>query len=375
MVTATATSSTAKTGKPKKRVRFFEHDDIFILDGDNSQFDLGLSMSSITGMRQRTLEEDDSSSENHDDSEDKEDATQAEEEEEDVDAEGHDSFSSMERIHHDSHVLRENYRQCVNAWSGHREEDRPHWQLLEGVFDDDMGEAKDVQKYILTFACVEIDGDSPRGLERQICRTHNHARKVLGDNATHTVLSEDFRLRHSSTEHKLSDEEIWKKLREVYSTYSKSAKSFARKMGKADEAAIQRGPVDQDVVLSQIEELKEGIRNGSLRRPSHSKQKLLAKQQRREERSRQQHQELQNSITNLGGGSGHKRSSKKSSKSSDHQADHQELHDNGEGSSELFTDIDKKGKTKKSSTWRSLKKSISKRVHRAEAPGASFRSM
>ena len=153
--------------------------------------------------------------------------------------------------------IRDNMRDCVYNWSL-----SSYWKLLEGCVNDKDGEAKDVQKYITTYACLEIDGDTPRGLERQVCQGHHDARKTLTENTTQAVLSQYFRLRY---EEKHSDSEVWKRLRFVYKEHSKGARALAKKFGKADEVAAKRKEANLEKALALIQELKEKLKQGSLR--------------------------------------------------------------------------------------------------------------
>jgi hypothetical protein len=274
---------------------------------------------------------------------------------------------------------RERMRDCIVAWS-----QTPCWKLLEGSVDDDDGEAKDVQKYIVCFARIEVDGDCPRGLERQLCRSHHEARKELQENATQAVLSLDFRLRTEYNSKK--DDDIWKEIRQISKEHSRGAKAFARKMGKADEAAVHRDPVDIGKAMAYIEDLQQRAQNGSLRfkrvSTSDSKRRSGSNTASTLPSSRSER-----AFDPLGQYSEHSNKDSKTKKdrkapvripsmtithrhakpkesrtkndiatvsedtNTDHTADH------------LFHDVDKKGKTKRSSRWKSLKKGISKRVH------------
>jgi hypothetical protein len=271
--------------------------------------------------------------------------------------------------------IRERMRDCVITWSG-----TPCWRLLEGSVDDDDGEAKDVQKYVICFARLEVDGDCPRGLERQLCRSHHEARKQLQEVATTAVLSNEFRLRREYGCKKVSDDDIWKELRQIYKEHSRGAKAFARKMGKADQAAVQRSPVDIVTSLELIEELRERARNGSLRI-----KRVSSSESTRNSGSNTASSRSTRSLDSIGKDSDHSKKDGKSKKERKgppriHSITHRHgkvkersssKNDMTAGSddahtdhaADLFHEVDKKGKTKRSSRWRSLKKGISKRVN------------
>jgi hypothetical protein len=270
--------------------------------------------------------------------------------------------------------IRERMRDCIIKWLG-----TPCWRLLEGSVDDDNGEAKDVQKYIMCFARLEVDGDCPRGLERQLCRSHHEARKQLQESATTSVLSNEFRLRRAYGCKKVSDDDIWKELRQIYKEHSRCAKAFARKMGKADEAAVQRTPIDIAKSLDLIEELRERAQNGSL----HVK-RVSSSDSTRNSGSNTASSRSTRSLDSSGQDSDHSRKDGKTKKErktsliipsithrhgkvrerSSSKNDVAAGSDNShtDHAADLFHEVDKKGKTKRSSRWRSLKKGISKRV-------------
>lgn len=332
------------TATDVRNVRFAEHDDIFIIREDGDYDNDESSSSSSTNEKDGEHNEESSSS------------------------------------FHDSVVdIRESMKGCVHKWRC-----RQYWKLLGDSVDDADGEAKDVQRYITAFARVEVDGDVPRGLERQLCRSHHEARKVLADNATFAVLSNDYRLRYESRV-KPSDDEVWRDLRNIYKKHSHGAKAFARKVGKADEAAVQRGSLSEEQALHLIVELQERSRAGNLRAKPNRCSSMTEVNKRTEripktdswsssKRSSRSVDLLPTCSDHAGTSSAPSRTSPKKDKSftkrrapfrvpsmpimlrdktahEDHAAD-------------LFHEVDKKGKTKRSSRWRSFKKRLSKSAHR-----------
>lgn len=318
-----------------RTVHFAEHEDVFIIrNAEARQDDLGSS--SITGGQQLIL------------------GTSEDEDEDDEES-------------HRALDVRENMRECVYFWAA-----RPYWQLLEGCVNDEDGDAKDVQKYITTHACLEVDSDSPRGLERQICPKHHAIRKQQQEDATHAVLSGDFRLKYE--EHH-SDDEVWKRLRHVSKEHSRGAKALARKLGKADEVAVKR-ETSSEKAVEYIEELKEKLKNGSLRVQRETstssasngpKSKTNSPKAAFDPLSSTDSQEsISKSLHSLSRSLHKKDKNKKvpkapimrfpsfSSKSKKQQHNH---------AADLFHEIDMKGKTKRSSPWKSLKKKITKTVH------------
>ncbi|CAB9520104.1 expressed unknown protein [Seminavis robusta] len=271
--------------------------------------------------------------------------------------------------------IRENMRDCIVTWSK-----TPYWKLLEGAVDDEDGEAKDVQRYITCYARVEVDGDSPRGLERQICRAHHEARKALNESATHAVLENDFRLRYETPNK--TDEDIWKEIRHIYKEHSRGSKAFARKMGKADEAAVQRSEMDPALALEQIEDLQERAKRGELRtkRTSDNNTRSGREQNKSSTTTRRRTRSLEHvrrdDNNDLISGSKKDKSKKdrktplrmpslnmyRRSSLKDVTKGEEEGNNAVSDAQDLFLEVDKKGKTKRSSRWRSLKKGISKRV-------------
>ena len=336
----------------QRRVSFAEHDDIYIIREEEEGGDqLGLSSIIEHGTCDERRSGTDFETPKLDD--------------------GADHGEEEDSQHQRSLDVRENMRDCVYNWTL-----SPYWKLLEGCVDDEHGEAKDVQKYITTYACLEVDGDSPRGLERQVCRGHHDARKTLIDNATHAVLSEYFKLRY---EENLPDSEIWKNIRHTYKDHSRGARALAKKLGKADEVAANRKETCPEKALALIEELKEKLKSGSLR-----VKKSNSCSSKRDSENSTRGARSSNSTRGprsmaplpMKANSDHSPSSlhhKKFSKakkdkgkaapmrfpsfSSKSKKDKRHLEDHA---ADLFHEIDKKGKTKRSSTWRSLKKKISK---------------
>ena len=327
----------------QRSVSFAEHDEVFIIPEDGEDGDQ-LGFSSVI---ERELQ-----------SCDRTESTQLA---------AKDHCEDEDSRHKRTFDIRENMRDCVYNWSL-----SPYWELLEGCVNDKDGEAKDVQKYITTYACLEIDGDTPRGLERQVCQGHHDARKRLTENTTQAVLSQYFRLRY---EEKHSDSEVWKRLRFVYKEHSKGARALAKKFGKADEVAAKRKEANLEKALALIQELKEKLKQGSLRvkKASSCSSTRESNNSTRGVRSRSI-----DSLLPLRSESDHVSSSssrhmrsikqKKENKtvamrfpsfSSKSRKEGRHLNDHA---ADLYHEIDKKGKTKRSSRWRSLKERITKTV-------------
>lgn len=347
-----------------RKVHFAEHEDIFIIqeDGDDPMcYPLGMSASE----NNRSAPE-----------------------------EGQQEAEEEEASFQESYVdIQKNVRECVYKWFN-----TPYWRLLEGSVDDEDGEAKDVQKYITSFARIELDEDIPRGLERQLCRGHHEARKALSENATHAVLAQDFKLRYDSNA-KISDDEVWKALRSVYKEHSRGAKAFARKMGKADEAAVQRDTLGEEQALELIEELQERSRCGAIRVKRCSSMTEVQKRHPKSEKERGTQKSNSGSWIRsrsasdpLAADSDHTTNSfspkrekswgkrktpfrvpsmpsmRNTSKGGGGDNTKEQPGNDGSHAEDLFHEVDKKGKTKRSSRWRDLKKRLSKKVHDKRSP-------
>jgi hypothetical protein len=104
-------------------------------------------------------------------------------------------------------------------------------ELLEQTFhkpasnDGQVSVQKRLQEYV-----KYSDG---RGIERHVCKSHWQERKKLRSQANQAVLIAQQR----AMEYKLTVDQTWETLREVCVDYCKPARTFARRMGKADEAA------------------------------------------------------------------------------------------------------------------------------------------
>lgn len=120
--------------------------------------------------------------------------------------------------------------------------------LLDDSFQDPLD---DVQRHINLFCQLPSIGKSqtegqhdtatPRGLEEHLSAQHNQERKEARLMCIHSVLQEHDILRFDNRNGHLSDEEKWKVLGKISRDGSRTARRFARRMGKADERVVLRG--------------------------------------------------------------------------------------------------------------------------------------
>jgi len=94
-----------------------------------------------------------------------------------------------------------------------------------------------------------------RGLERQICRRHDEQRRDFKSTCIQDVLAEENRLRFCPIgQNSLFqreprpeyDHEVWSKVSRVSRYASRSARQWARRMGKADEMAVQQLDAEEE---------------------------------------------------------------------------------------------------------------------------------
>ena len=130
---------------------------------------------------------------------------------------------------------------------------RDYGTLLDDSFDDPLD---DVQRHINLFCQLpynaksaepltgdqhDTDAATPRGLEEYISVQHNQERKEARLVCIQNVLQEFDRLRFDNGNRHLSDEEKWRVLGKTSRDGSRTARRFARRMGKADARVVLRG--------------------------------------------------------------------------------------------------------------------------------------
>jgi hypothetical protein len=120
--------------------------------------------------------------------------------------------------------------------------------LLKETFQDPRSNA---QEYMNAF--VRQEGLlSRRGLERHLSRQHGEERSTAKDRARRTVLSQQWRLQRQGR--KIG--EIAEHIALVYEEACRTAKIFARRLGKADELGVLEGE-DSSFVDSLVQEIQE----------------------------------------------------------------------------------------------------------------------
>jgi hypothetical protein len=399
--------------RDERKVHFAEHEDVFVLPlmGEDSVADLTAAISDlntdnssllgpVTAAVADEIDADDEISlteQGEEDDEDEDDLNNSDEE--DSDDEDSSETELEEECSYEDTVLgnQSRMRKAVRYWTY-----TPYPVLIEDAVEEE-GEAEGVQKYITTFVRIEENGDCLRGLERQICFKHNEARKNLIENAMHAVLLNDFRLRYE--EKNLTEDEIWKELRNISKKQSRGSHAFARKMGKADEAAVHRGSLGKDVVLEHIEEMKERRKNGTTARrssdgstPDSSSPTSRDSDSKKKTKSRSSSSSTPEQLSRRSSSSSTAKKDKKDTKSGDKKErktpmrissmslkrgylssnsaskdkktrDLKKSNNDKEGTKTaqskvlgvdlLFHDVDKRGKTKVGSRWKSLKKRLS----------------
>lgn len=114
--------------------------------------------------------------------------------------------------------------------------------LLKNAFEQPTN---DVQSYINVFCA--LDGAlNRRGLERQCSRKHGEERSDCKDRARHSVLDAQFHL----SEQGVTGGELANSISAAYITTCREARIFARRVGQADELALnQDQPNDQIEIL------------------------------------------------------------------------------------------------------------------------------
>mmetsp|Transcript_23179 Transcript_23179/g.64441 ORF Transcript_23179/g.64441 Transcript_23179/m.64441 type:complete len:312 (-) Transcript_23179:218-1153(-) len=112
--------------------------------------------------------------------------------------------------------------------------------LLKETFENPIEQA---QEYLNAFCLLE-DKLTRRGLERHLSRRHGEERSDLKDRARYCVLSHQRKLKREGT--KIASHDMEEQLSKIYQDISRSAKVFARRLGKADEMVV----VQQDCVAN-----------------------------------------------------------------------------------------------------------------------------
>ncbi|CAB9504473.1 expressed unknown protein [Seminavis robusta] len=123
--------------------------------------------------------------------------------------------------------------------------------LMMDSFEDPVAH---VQKHINAFARLP-DNVCGRGLERQVSNKHDWERREWRAKCVQNVLAAESKLRFQGGWN--DEDNIWEELAKISKQASRSAKRFARRLGKADEVVVQQGELeDLDDALTMVNEIK-----------------------------------------------------------------------------------------------------------------------
>jgi hypothetical protein len=123
--------------------------------------------------------------------------------------------------------------------------------LLMDSFKDPVAH---VQKHINAFVQLP-EQYYARGLERWVSRKHDMERKAIKSQCIQNLLAEQDNLLYTGG---CSDAELWKRMGAVSREGSRSARRFARRIGKADELVVREGDlIDTNIAMNMVKEIRE----------------------------------------------------------------------------------------------------------------------